>query len=86
MERIWSMQKVKPVLQATVPSAEQELPRDPPHHPLALQYPGAIIDCRLFRVDLAANPKYEAVSYMWGSPENPKTIRLDGREHGNFDR
>ena len=36
------------------------------------------IKCSLTSVNLDTNPRYEALSYCWGSPENPQSVLLDG--------
>jgi len=36
------------------------------------------IECTLTVSHLEALPKYEALSYVWGSQANPKAIRLNG--------
>ena len=38
----------------------------------------ALIRCSLTTGVSRAAPKYEALSYVWGSQENPRTIHLDG--------
>jgi hypothetical protein len=37
------------------------------------------VQCRLIIGHLDALPKYEALSYVWGSQENPATIQLNGQ-------
>lgn len=51
---------------------------------LVILLPGdasAPIECRLVYIDLVSTKDYfhEALSYMWGSPQNEKRIVLDGR-------
>lgn len=36
------------------------------------------IQCRIVHVKFSEKPKYEALSYAWGSPEKPKLITVDG--------
>jgi Heterokaryon incompatibility protein (HET) len=36
--------------------------------------------CQLIRVAFASKPKYEALSYTWGSPDDLVTIMIDGHE------
>jgi len=38
-----------------------------------------LIECKLTFGHLDALPKYEALSYVWGSQANPKTIHLNGQ-------
>jgi hypothetical protein len=38
------------------------------------------ITCRLIYTNLHIKPTFEALSYTWGTPENPKSIRLDGHQ------
>jgi hypothetical protein len=38
------------------------------------------IECKLTHVSLSSNPTYEALSYTWGSPTNPREITIDGVE------
>jgi hypothetical protein len=41
--------------------------------------PTDLVQCSLITGHLDALPKYEALSYVWGSQENPKTIHLNGQ-------
>lgn len=48
---------------------------------LLLLAPGNFHDelhCALIYTNLKTKPVFEALSYCWGSPDNPKPIRLDG--------
>jgi hypothetical protein len=36
------------------------------------------IECEFIHVTFASKPKYESLSYTWGSPDDPQTIRVDG--------
>ncbi|KAE9376524.1 HET-domain-containing protein [Stipitochalara longipes BDJ] len=38
------------------------------------------IECKLTHVSLSSDPTYEALSYTWGSPTNPREIAIDGVE------
>jgi hypothetical protein len=49
---------------------------------LLLLHPGiesAPIQCQLSEVPRKDNPVYEALSYMWGSPNTPKSINVNGK-------
>ena len=41
--------------------------------------PSQPIECRLFIVDLASDPIYEAISYEWGDPSKTTSITCDGK-------
>ncbi|KAK8090459.1 hypothetical protein PG997_005420 [Apiospora hydei] len=39
------------------------------------------ISCQMRTTSLRDEPQYEALSYVWGSPDNPKEIHLNGTAH-----
>ncbi|KAK8041669.1 hypothetical protein PG993_006192 [Apiospora rasikravindrae] len=39
------------------------------------------ISCQMRTTSLQEEPQYEALSYVWGSPDNPKEILLNGVAH-----
>ncbi len=45
--------------------------------PCDLSQPESQVACTLITAKLSENPKYEALSYMWGSLSNPTTITVD---------
>jgi hypothetical protein len=48
--------------------------------PCDLSQVDAQVACTLITVKLSENPKYEALSYMWGSLSNSATIAVDGQD------
>jgi hypothetical protein len=36
------------------------------------------VKCRLIRTEFASKPRYEALSYTWGSPKHIQRILIDG--------
>jgi hypothetical protein len=37
------------------------------------------IQCRLLKVSLDNHPVYETISYAWGSPDDVRSINVDGK-------
>ncbi|KAK0646909.1 heterokaryon incompatibility protein-domain-containing protein [Cercophora newfieldiana] len=45
----------------------------------ASQTPESVIQCDIVSASLGDNPKYTAISYVWGPPEPSRLIRIGGR-------
>jgi hypothetical protein len=41
----------------------------------------AAIHCKILNARLSDNPQYEAISYMWGSDDNPQVIHIGEKWH-----
>ncbi|KAE9379984.1 HET-domain-containing protein, partial [Stipitochalara longipes BDJ] len=41
----------------------------------------AAIECKILNAKLVDEPRYEALSYMWGGEADPQIIKIDGKEH-----